>query len=121
MAFSAKKAVMCAAVTAATLGVLPFSGGAAFAENLQPTVSAPLTSPARIALDCSARELQGSGGHWGEEITCRGGWFRGAIWCKRFDNGAEYIHRGPVSGSGGTSTVWCDLGARVESWFVEQV
>ncbi|MFD9737622.1 hypothetical protein [Umezawaea sp. NPDC059074] len=68
---------------------------------------------AAASRSCSYHEFQGSGGHWGEDVTCTGGWFKGTILCHRFDNGFEYWHYGPVSGSGGTSTVYCDLGAYI--------
>ncbi|MER6996706.1 hypothetical protein [Streptomyces sp. NPDC000410] len=39
--------------------------------------------------------------------------WRGAIDCKRWDNGYVYRHYGPWVWGSATSTVWCDLGANV--------
>lgn len=78
--------------------------------------SAPLASASSgsaDALSCSARGIQGSGGHYGSAITCYGGSFTGVIDCRRFDTGYVYRHFGNRVPSGGTSTVWCDLNAGV--------
>ncbi|GLZ37095.1 hypothetical protein Acsp05_07200 [Actinokineospora sp. NBRC 105648] len=77
------------------------------------TASAIPDTAALPSRSCTYHEFQGSGGHWGADVTCTGGWFKGTIRCHRFDNGFEYWHYGPVSGSGGTSTVYCDLNAYI--------
>jgi hypothetical protein len=112
-----RSALAATGIAAAALGVLTLGEGPALAETSASTASAPATSLA-VRSSCTGHNFQGSGGHWGESITCTGGFFKGGIWCKQFDTGYEYQHFGPVSGSGGTSTVYCDLNAYVESWFV---
>ncbi|BAU84885.1 hypothetical protein SLA_3996 [Streptomyces laurentii] len=70
--------------------------------------------PATAAdLSCSARLVTGSAGHKGASVTCTGGAFTAYVDCERTDNGYQYRHFGNRAVSGGTSTVWCDLNARV--------
>ncbi|GAA2815362.1 hypothetical protein [Streptomyces showdoensis] len=75
-----------------------------------PAAAAPSSE---TALSCSAQLITGSAGHKGANIRCTGGSFTGVIDCQRTDTGYTYRHFGNRAGSGGTSTVWCDLTARV--------
>ncbi|MFE6870420.1 hypothetical protein ACFVFS_28190 [Kitasatospora sp. NPDC057692] len=73
-------------------------------------------TPAPALYGCTYKNVQGSLGHLGAAVTCKGGsndWFYGSIDCKRFDNGYVYHHVGPTVRAGQTSTVWCDLNAKV--------
>ncbi|MBD0710877.1 hypothetical protein BU197_21625 [Streptomyces sp. CBMA291] len=80
---------------------------------LTTTSPASASAAAPSALNCSAQLITGSGGHRGANITCTGSSFTGVIDCRRTDNGYTYRHFGNRVPSGGTSTVWCDLGATV--------
>jgi hypothetical protein len=106
MVFSAKRAVLGAAVVVAALGAFPVTAGAASA------------APARAALNCNAHWIQTSLNE-GMSIDCTGGWFRGGIWCERNDNHYQYQHLGQYVASGRVSTVWCDRDAKVVSWFAD--
>ena len=89
------------------------------ALSRSPRVSQPREpTPARPALNCNAHWIQTSQNE-GMSIDCSGGWFRGGIWCERRDNGYQYQHIGPTVASGRVSTVWCDVNAKVVSWFAE--
>ncbi|MFB7594854.1 hypothetical protein [Streptomyces sp. NPDC056160] len=74
-------------------------------------------SPAAIWTCNAPQYLTGSGGHAGVSLQCFGTSFNDsfntAITCKRLDNGYEYRHDGPIVVTGHTSTVWCDLNARI--------
>ncbi|MER6191686.1 hypothetical protein [Streptomyces cyaneofuscatus] len=73
--------------------------------------SASESSPS--AFSCTYRLVTGNP-HKGAAITCTGGgWFTGAIDCKRTDTGLVYTHFGNRVAAGGTSTVWCDANANV--------
>lgn len=67
--------------------------------------------------NCLSWLVTGSEGHRGGEVRCTGGTssdsYRAWVWCKKAD-GYEYYHLGPWVFTGGTSTVWCDIGARVK-------
>ncbi|MBL1098343.1 hypothetical protein [Streptomyces coffeae] len=60
--------------------------------------------------------MTGSGGHAGASLQCFGtssnDLFNVAVTCRKPD-GYEYRHDGPIVRSGETSTVWCDLNARI--------
>ncbi|MFE3825859.1 hypothetical protein [Streptomyces sp. NPDC059092] len=92
------------AAVAATLAL----GAGGLLTAAVPATAAP---KAPAALTCSHQLLTGSGGHKGAAITCKGSTFTGVIDCKKGD--LVYRHFGNRAGSGGTSTVWCDLGAQV--------
>ncbi|MFE4589348.1 hypothetical protein [Streptomyces laurentii] len=86
----------------------------AFPATAAPASPAAPSSPAAAAdLSCSARLVTGSAGHKGASVTCTGGAFTAYVDCERTDNGYQYRHFGNRAVSGGTSTVWCDLNARV--------
>ncbi|MGW4231199.1 hypothetical protein ACWEF9_18195 [Streptomyces sp. NPDC004980] len=59
--------------------------------------------------------IDGSGGHKGARISCNGGSsFFLAIRCETLDAAKyRYWHYGNWASSGGTSTVWCDLDAKI--------
>jgi hypothetical protein len=76
-------------------------------------LSATAFPAAAADLSCSARLVTGSAGHKGASVTCTGGAFTAYVDCERTDNGYQYRHFGNRAVSGGTSTVWCDLNARV--------
>ncbi|MFF5715832.1 hypothetical protein [Streptomyces buecherae] len=68
------------------------------------------------ALVCPSRAeyIDGSGGHKGARISCTGGSFFLAIRCETLDaSHYRYWHYGNWASSGGTSTVWCDLNAKI--------
>lgn len=74
---------------------------------------APHASAAPAALSCSTPSyLVGSGGHHGASIRCTGSSFTGYIDCYKANYGT-YRHFGNRVSSGGTSTTWCDLNAKV--------
>ncbi|GHA89723.1 hypothetical protein [Streptomyces termitum] len=87
--------------------------GLAAGGTLAAVAPAAASASAPVPLDCSARLITGSGGHRGASITCTGSSFTGVADCRRTDNGYTYRHFGNRVPSGGTSTVWCDLGATV--------
>ncbi|MCX4851988.1 hypothetical protein [Streptomyces sp. NBC_00893] len=79
-----------------------------------------LASPASAgatALICPSypQLIEGSGGHKGAKISCTGGSsFFLAIRCETLDAAKyRYWHYGNWAASGGTSTTWCDLNAKV--------
>ncbi|WP_406349242.1 hypothetical protein OHA44_36875 [Streptomyces sp. NBC_00144] len=78
------------------------------------SAAAPATAvsaPAQ-ALNCgSPTLLTGSAGHKGAKVTCTGAAFTASVVCDK--QGYQYRHFGNRAVSGGTSTVWCDLGAYV--------
>ncbi|MCX4681929.1 hypothetical protein OG413_42795 [Streptomyces sp. NBC_01433] len=74
--------------------------------------AAPSASASASALSCGYQLVSGNP-HKGAAITCTGGSFTGIIDCKRTDTGAVYRHFGNRASSGGTSTVWCDVNAKV--------
>ncbi|MBP0451099.1 hypothetical protein J5Y04_16335 [Kitasatospora sp. RG8] len=88
-------------------------------------LGAPAASAAPTSLyNCTTNYVEGSLGHKGAAITCRGGtndYFFGSIDCKRFDNGYVYHHEGPIVRAGQTSTVWCDYNAKVIATFYTAV
>ncbi|MFI0084804.1 hypothetical protein [Streptomyces bobili] len=77
------------------------------------------TPASAVITGCTYVHVTGSGGHRGAAVTCKGDGtsrFQAAVTCKRLDTGYEYRHDGPPEWAwpgGGTSTVWCDLGANV--------
>ncbi|MFJ3709506.1 hypothetical protein OG204_01645 [Streptomyces sp. NBC_01387] len=84
------------------------------------SAAAPATAaPAQVqALNCGpATPLTGSGGHKGARVTCTGAAFTASVVCDK--QGYQYRHFGNRAVSGGTSTVWCDLGAYVVKVQVE--
>ncbi|MFJ2176722.1 hypothetical protein ACIOHE_27985 [Streptomyces sp. NPDC087851] len=101
-----------AAALAAVAATLALGAGGLLA-TAAPATAAPATATpeSRAALTCSHRLLTGSGGHKGAAITCNGSTFTGVVDCKKGD--LVYRHFGNRAASGGTSTVWCDLGAQV--------
>ncbi|KDN81140.1 hypothetical protein KCH_72340 [Kitasatospora cheerisanensis KCTC 2395] len=67
------------------------------------------------SLSCGNRQyFTGSGGHAGASIRCTGGAFVAKATCYK-PNYGTYVHYGNRVETGGTSTVWCDLGATVSS------
>ncbi|MFE7045987.1 hypothetical protein ACFU9X_43355 [Streptomyces atratus] len=80
--------------------------------------AAPASAAPTAIWTCNAPQyMTGSGGHAGVSLQCFGTLmtdkFNTAATCKRWDNGYEYRHDGPIVVTGQTSTVWCDLGARI--------
>ncbi|MEW2411074.1 hypothetical protein [Streptomyces griseoviridis] len=109
------------AATAAMLGAgllataAPATAAVSAAVPAASAASAPATAR---GLNCgSPRPLTGSGGHKGASVSCTGGAFTASIVCDK--QGYRYVHFGNRAVSGGTSTVWCDLGAYVVSVRVE--
>ncbi|MEV7426274.1 hypothetical protein [Streptomyces sp. NPDC091212] len=92
-------------------GLLITAAPATAAPEFPAASSAPTAPSAPTALTCTHRLQTGSGGHKGAAITCNGSTFTGIIDCKKGD--LVYRHFGNRAASGGTSTVWCDLGAQV--------
>ncbi|MFI1016326.1 hypothetical protein [Streptomyces sp. NPDC020965] len=90
--------------------------GMASSANAASPAPASRTSaaPAAVAaLSCERPVYRtGSGGHHGASIRCFGGSFTGFVDCHKPGH-PVYRHYGNRAGSGGTSTTWCDLGARV--------
>ena len=75
-----------------------------------------LTAAPASAAGCEWWGTHGSGGHNGAIVHCEGiGRFQSMARCERTDNGYQYMHYGPTAPDGGTSTVWCDLGAVVKA------
>ncbi|SDP87404.1 hypothetical protein SAMN04487905_11199 [Actinopolyspora xinjiangensis] len=96
-----------AAAVLLTLGATLGFAGVATATPEQPT----------DVYGCSENYITGSGGHKGVSITCvgdRGDSFRAVAVCKKL-GGETYTHYGPWVFAYETSTVWCDLGARVSN------
>ncbi|MER7848480.1 hypothetical protein ABTZ03_31600 [Kitasatospora sp. NPDC096077] len=78
-------------------------------------ISSTSASATTTALSCSNKQFfTGSGGHAGASIRCTGGPFVANVTCFKPSYG-RYHHYGNRVESGGTSTVWCDLGATAES------
>ncbi|WP_158712291.1 hypothetical protein [Streptomyces sp. NRRL F-5135] len=80
-----------------------------------PAAATASAAPASL-YNCTAKYVEGSLGHKGATVTCQGGandYFFASIDCERFDNHYVYHHEGPVVRAGQTSTVWCDLNAKV--------
>ncbi|MGI5499837.1 hypothetical protein [Lentzea sp. CA-135723] len=74
-----------------------------------------LTAAPASAAGCEWFGTHGSAGHNGAIVRCVGiGRFKAVADCERIDNGYRYAHYGPIAADGGTSTVWCDLGAVVK-------
>ncbi|MCK9929809.1 toll/interleukin-1 receptor domain-containing protein [Frankia sp. Mgl5] len=93
-----------AGITTATLLPAP----TATASRTQATASAHLS--------CTVEDDEGSGGHKGAHVVCRGGGsddFFASVDCERLDDHSVYRHKGTVVSIGGRSTVWCDLNAKV--------
>ncbi|MFJ9157740.1 hypothetical protein ACIRPS_13180 [Streptomyces griseoviridis] len=109
------------AATAAMLGagLLATAAPATAAVSAAAPAASAATAPATArGLNCgSPRPLTGSGGHKGASVSCTGGAFTASIVCDK--QGYRYVHFGNRAVSGGTSTVWCDLGAYVVSVRVE--
>ncbi|RDG39031.1 hypothetical protein [Streptomyces corynorhini] len=95
---------------AAVAATLALGAGGLLTAAAPATAAAP-RAQAPAALSCTHQLLTGSGGHKGAAITCQGSTFTGVIDCKKGD--LVYRHFGNRAASGGTSTVWCDLGAQV--------
>lgn len=78
------------------------------------TTGLALTAAPASASSCNVQLVRGSGGHNGAAVTCYDlGPFQAWAQCRRDDNGYLYTHDGPMVAQGRTSTVWCDLGAKV--------
>ncbi|MFD8597990.1 hypothetical protein ACFV1L_23580 [Kitasatospora sp. NPDC059646] len=78
-------------------------------------VGASSSSAGAAALSCGNKQyFTGSGGHAGASIRCTGGPFVAKAACYKPGYGT-YTHYGNRVETGGTSTVWCDLGATVSS------
>ncbi|MFD9564235.1 hypothetical protein [Streptomyces sp. NPDC059994] len=96
--------LMATGAIAATLAV---SG---LAVSAAPSLAATSTA----SMNCSdPRYLQGSAGHHGVELRCFDARFRVVATCQTFDHRITYTHYGTIVAPGGTSIVWCDLGANV--------
>ncbi|MER7968387.1 hypothetical protein ABTX35_05110 [Streptomyces sp. NPDC096080] len=99
--------------TAAPVTAAPAAGVASAS-----TVSAASAPVSARGLNCgSPRLLTGSAGHKGASVSCTGGSFTASVVCDK--QGYRYTHFGNRAVSGGTSTVWCDLGAAVVQVMVE--
>ncbi|MFD3757972.1 hypothetical protein [Streptomyces sp. NPDC058622] len=76
--------------------------------------SATAADSSATALKCSNRQyFTGSGGHAGASLTCTGGAFTAKATCIKAGE-PNYVHFGNRTTSGGTSTVWCDVGSAVK-------
>jgi len=65
------------------------------------------------SLSCGNKQyFTGSAGHAGGSLRCTGGAFVAVATCYKPSYG-NYTHYGNRVETGGTSTVWCDLGATI--------
>ncbi|MFF5566075.1 hypothetical protein ACFY7Z_05865 [Streptomyces sp. NPDC012623] len=96
--------------TIAAIGATLALGAGGLLTAAAPATAAP-ESP--DAFGCTYRNVTGSGGHKGAAVTCQGATFTGFADCEK--PGLVYRHFGNRVASGGTSTVWCDLGAQVRA------
>jgi hypothetical protein len=95
--------------TVLTASAIAFGGLIGLAS---PASAAP-SGEVSVQASCTAQYITGSGTNKGANVRCTGlgAFFTGFIDCNK--SGFVYRHFGNRVPNGGTSTVWCDLGAGV--------